>query len=175
VKLARVGPDAVFYRFLSPRWAFLPTSGAGAAQNGGRFNRLGVEALYLAADPPTALEEYRQGASIVPPGTLVAYRLNILNVVDFSSGYDSVSWPSSWASYGCDWKFIARIEKTDPPTWRIADALVEVGRNGLLYPSVRKPGGVNLVVFCANLAPDDRVEPHDPDHRLPRDQRSWEP
>ena len=174
MRLARLGPDAIFYRFLSPKWAFLPTSGAGAAQTGGRFNRPGVEALYLAADPATALEEYRQGASIVPPGTLVAYRLDIAEVVDFASGYDPASWPAIWASHACDCKFIARIEHAEPPTWRIADELVQSGRHGLLYPSTRRPDGVNLVLFCGNLGPEDRVEPHDPDHGLPRDQRSWQ-
>lgn len=174
MRLARVGPDAIFYRFLSPRWAFLPTSGAGAALNGGRFNRPGVEALYLAADHTTALEEYRQGALIAPPGTLVAYRLDIADVVDFSSEYEPSEWPAPWADYGCDWKFIARIERADPPTWKIADELVRAGRRGLLYPSVRRPGGANLVLFCVNLHPEDHVEPHDPDHRLPRDQQSWE-
>jgi RES domain-containing protein len=173
VRLARVGPDAIFYRVLSPKWAFLPSSGAGAAQNGGRFNRPGFETLYLAGDPTTALEEYRQGASIVPPGTLIAYRLDVAEVVDFSSGYDPAAWPRLWADHGCDWKFIARIERNDPPTWRIADELVRAGRRGLLYPSVRRPSGINLVLFCANLGSEARVEPHDPDHRLPRDQRSW--
>jgi RES domain-containing protein len=131
-------------------------------------------ALYLAADPSTALEEYRQGASIVPPGTLVAYRLDIADVVDFSSGYEPTEWPALWADHGCDWKFMARIDHTDPPTWRIAEELVQAGRRALLYPSTRRPGGVNIVLFCANLGPEARIEPHDPDRRLPRDQQSWE-
>ncbi|MGE0148032.1 MAG: RES family NAD+ phosphorylase [Parvibaculaceae bacterium] len=175
MRLARIGPDAIFYRFLSPRWAFLPTSGAGAAQNGGRFNRPGVEALYLAADPATALAEYRQDASIVPPGILVAYRVALADVVDFSSGYDPAAWPSVWENCDCDWKFIARIEHRDPPTWHISDQLVQAGRRGLLYPSMRHPGGINLALFLANLDAEDSIEPHDPDHRLPHDQRSWDP
>jgi RES domain-containing protein len=105
---------------------------------------------------------------------LVAYRLDIIEVVDFASGYDPVGWPTVWANHACDWKSIARIEHAEPPTWRIADELVQAGRHGLLYPSTRRPGGVNLVLFCGNLGPEDRVEPHDPDHRLPQDQRSWE-
>lgn len=61
MKITRIGPDAVFHRYLTPKWAFLPISGAGAAIDGGRFNRPGVEALYLSGAPQTALEEYRQG------------------------------------------------------------------------------------------------------------------
>ena len=69
MKIVRLGPDEVFHRFLTPKWAFVPLSGVGAAIDGGRFNRPGVEALYLSRTPQTALEEYRQGASITPPAT----------------------------------------------------------------------------------------------------------
>ena len=60
MKIVSIGPDAIFYRYLTPKWAFVPLSGAGAASEGGRFNRAGVEALYLSLPPQTALEEYRQ-------------------------------------------------------------------------------------------------------------------
>nr|WP_245682169.1 RES domain-containing protein [Halomonas gudaonensis] len=33
-----------------PRWAYAPTSGAGAAEHGGRLNRPGLPALYLALE-----------------------------------------------------------------------------------------------------------------------------
>lgn len=69
MKLVRLGPDEVFHRYLTPKWAFAPTSGAGSAIDGGRFNRPGVEALYLSRAPQTALDEYRQGALITPTGT----------------------------------------------------------------------------------------------------------
>ena len=39
VKIVALGPDAIFYRYLTPKWAFVPLSGAGAASEGGRFNR----------------------------------------------------------------------------------------------------------------------------------------
>jgi RES domain-containing protein len=68
VKITRVGPDEIFHRYLTPKWAFLPTSGAGAAIDGGRFNRPGVEAVYLSRAPQTALEEYRQGCQHHPAG-----------------------------------------------------------------------------------------------------------
>jgi RES domain-containing protein len=34
-------PAEAFYRFNTPRWSYRPTSGAGAAKVGGRFNRPG--------------------------------------------------------------------------------------------------------------------------------------
>jgi RES domain-containing protein len=169
----RIGPGAIFHRFHSPDWAHLPSSGAGAAVNGGRFNRPGIEALYLSLEPDTALAEYRQGATITPPGTLVAYLVDVGGVIDFAQGYVPAAWPDEWADTGCDWKYIARIERREPPTWRIGDALIRDGLKGLLFPSYRRPGGTNLVLFNANLTKNDRVTPHDPESKLPRDQRSW--
>lgn len=50
--------DVTAYRMHVPRWAVAPTSGAGAAKHGGRANRPGVDALYLALETETAVREY---------------------------------------------------------------------------------------------------------------------
>lgn len=101
MKIATLGPDDVFYRYLTPKWAFVPLSGAGAAAEGGRFNRVGVEALYLARAPQTALEEYTQDSSLVPPATLASYLLSVDGIVDLSGGYDPDHWSSDWAEWDC--------------------------------------------------------------------------
>jgi RES domain-containing protein len=82
--LTRLGPDAPFYRALTPHWAYLPESGAGAAAVGGRFNRPGVEARYLAETAEGALNEYRQESPMLPPATLATYLVTADQVVDFS-------------------------------------------------------------------------------------------
>nr|WP_295105803.1 RES domain-containing protein [uncultured Caulobacter sp.] len=173
MKTVALGPDAIFHRYLTPRWAYLPTSGAGAASQGGRFNRPGVEALYLSVAPQTALDEYRQDASITPPATLAAYQVTLSNVADLSAGYDPTVWATAWSDWDCAWRRIARLDGKTPPSWLLADNLVTAGVKGLLFPSLRHAGGVNLVVFLANLDAGDRVEVHDPDHRLPRNPASW--
>jgi len=173
VKITRVGPSAIFHRYLTPKWAYLPTSGAGAAIDGGRFNRPGVEALYLSKAPQTALDEYRQGASIAPPATLAAYKVSLDRVVDLSEGFDPAGWDAAWAEWDCPWRQIGRIEKKVPPSWKLSDIAITAGCRGILFPSLRHAGGTNLVVFPANLLDDDSVEVHDPDGRLPRDQSSW--
>src|SRR5699024_4480017 len=119
-----VGPDKVFHRYLTPRWAYRPTSGAGAAIGGGRFNRPGVEALYLAEATQTALEEYRQGASITPPATLVAYKITLEVVADLSQGFDPSLWEDGWAGWDCAWRRTARIDKETPPSWILGDAVI---------------------------------------------------
>ena len=66
---------------------------------GGRFNRPGITALYLAGDPVTALAEYVQGAPYTLPGTLVAYQTEIDGVIEL----DEAERPGA----SCDWKFLA--------------------------------------------------------------------
>jgi RES domain-containing protein len=173
LKLVGLGPDEVFHRYLTPKWAFVPTSGAGAAAEGGRFNRLGVDALYLARSAETALEELKQGASIVPPATLVAFKITAAEVVDFSAGFDAAVWATEWAAWDCAWKKIARIDKNVPPSWDLADAVITAGYRGILFPSTRHPGGINLVLYPQNLTTGDAIDVHDPDGRLPADQSSW--
>jgi RES domain-containing protein len=173
VKLGRVGPDQVCFRYLTPKWSFVPLSGAGAAAEGGRFNRIGIDALYLSMSPQTALEEYRQNSSLVPPATLASYLVTIETVVDLSDGFDPAIWTPEWADWNCSWRKIARIDKKVPPTWHLADSVISVGHSGILFPSTRHPGGTNLVIFGSNLSPHDRLDVHDPDSRLPRDQSSW--
>ena len=53
------------YRLHTPKWAVAPTSGAGAADHGGRANRPGVAALYLALEAQTAIDEYRQVSTLL--------------------------------------------------------------------------------------------------------------
>ena len=50
--LTDLGPVTA-YRMHTPRWATAPTSGAGAAAHGGRANRPGTPALYIALEPET--------------------------------------------------------------------------------------------------------------------------
>lgn len=61
------------YRLHTPKWAITPTSGTGAATQGGRANRKGLEALYLSLEPATAVAEFQQRSPFLPPGLLVSY------------------------------------------------------------------------------------------------------
>lgn len=172
--LTVVGPRAPFHRAFSPRWAHAPESGAGAALAGGRFNRPGVEARYLAADPPTALAEYQGESPLLAPATLVTFLVSASSVVDLSGGYDSAHWTPIWAEVHCNWKGLAFLEGVEPPSWVIGDIVRAAGHAGILYPSTRRREGVCLVLF-----PDMQnvtgfvASVHDPEERLPRNAASW--
>ncbi|QAU23280.1 hypothetical protein EO087_04170 [Dyella sp. M7H15-1] len=70
------------YRANTPRYAYTPLSGAGAAKAGGRFNRPGIEALYLALELETAVAEYQQMLPHLPPLMLCSYVAELGPLVD---------------------------------------------------------------------------------------------
>jgi RES domain-containing protein len=170
--LCPLGPDAPFYRALTPSWAYLPESGAGAARGGGRFNRPGVEARYLAATPEAALLEYQAESVLLPPATVVTYRVTAEAIVDFSGGYEPERWSPIWSEAYCNWKGLAFLENVEPPSWVVGDLVRDAGQPGILYRSVRSAEHLCLVLFPM-LAERFRAPVHDPDGRLPKNSDSW--
>ncbi|MBN8491035.1 MAG: RES family NAD+ phosphorylase [Burkholderiales bacterium] len=172
--LTSIGPDAPFHRAFTPRWAHAPESGAGAALAGGRFNRPGVEARYLAATPETALAEYQGESPLLPPATLVTFLVTAKNVVDFSGGYDPAHWTPIWAEAHGNWKGMAFLEGVEPPSWVIGDIVRDAGHPGILYRSARHADGLCLVLFPEMLVVSgSTARTHDPAGALPRDDTSW--
>jgi RES domain-containing protein len=172
--LRALGPAAPFHRAFTPRWAHAPESGAGAALAGGRFNRPGVEARYLAADPETALAEYQGESPLLPPATLVTFLITAGSVVDFTGGYTAGHWTPIWAEAYGNWKGLAFLEGVEPPSWVIGDLVRDAGHAGILYRSARRSGGICLVLFPDMQAATGFAAPvHDPEGQLPRDMSSW--
>ncbi len=167
------GLECLAYRIHTPRWAYAPTSGAGAAEHGGRLNRPGLPALYLALDAATALEEYRQLSALMPPGLMVSYEIKLSCVVDFSGGYTQ-AWDALWQELSCDWRRLWFNEHVEPPSWLLADVALESGAVGILFPSMANPEGMNLVVYTDAMVESDRLDAYDPSGDLPKNQRSWE-
>ena len=165
--------DVTAYRMHSPRWSFEPTSGAGAAKHGGRANRPGVDALYLALETHTAIDEYQQASALLPPGTLTAYKLTVDPVVDFTEGYSAPVWDPFWEDFYCDWRDLWFNQRVEPPSWKAGDTTLAGGGKGVLFNSSLAHGGTNLVLFNRALTASDSLEVHDPDNALPQNQESW--
>jgi RES domain-containing protein len=170
--LTELGPVTA-YRMHTPRWATAPTSGVGAAAHGGRANRPGVSALYLALEPETAVREYQQLSPLMPPGTLVSYTVRLAPVVDFRAGYDAARWHELWEEFLCDWRELWFNQRVEPPSWVLADEALEAGAKGILFASTLAAGGTNLVVFNGKLTSDDMLQVYDPAGALPKNQDSW--
>jgi RES domain-containing protein len=171
--LRDLGDDEVLYRIIVPRWSHAPTSGAGAAIKGGRFNRPGLEALYLSQTAETAVEEYRQHARLLPPGTLVTFLVSRMTVVDFSAGYDAGRWDPIWADYACNWRQLAFDQRVEPASWVLGDLALEAGAAGIQFPSTVYPEGINLVLFNSSAIAPEKLRVYDPSGDLPHDGQSW--
>jgi RES domain-containing protein len=169
--LSNLGPLTA-YRMHTPKWASAPTSGAGAAAHGGRANRPGTQALYLSLEADTAVSEYQQMSSLMPPGTLVSYTVNAQAVVDFRRGYDSTAWSPLWEEFYCDWRDLWFNQRIEPPSWVLADEALAAGARGILFASRIAPGGVNLVLYNETLSAD-ALTVYDPAGALPKNQNSW--
>ena len=169
--LTRLGPEAPFYRALPPRWAYQSESGAGAAVVGGRFNRPGVDARYLAQTAAGALLEYQQESTLLPPATVATYLVSA-EVVDFTGGYTPEDWSPLWAEAYCNWKGLAFLENLEPPSWGIGDLVREASIAGILYRSTRDPEHTCLVLF-PEFADKFRAPVYDPEGSLPLNDASW--
>lgn len=169
-----LGEAEAHYRVIVPQWSFAPTSGAGAARKGGRFNRPGQEALYLSASLETALAEYQQHAQLLAPGTIATFLVSQITVIDFSQGLVAGEWNPLWSEYSCNWRKMAFEEGVEPPSWLLGEMAMEAGAAGILFPSTVHLGGTNLVLFNSSSLPAESLSVYDPQRALPRNADSWQ-
>jgi RES domain-containing protein len=170
--LTEPGPVTA-YRMHTPRWATAPTSGAGAAAHGGRANRPGAPALYLAFESETAVREYQQLSPLMPPGTLVSYTVRLAPVVDYRADYDATRWSDLWEEFHCDWHELWFNQRVEPPSWVLADEALAAGAKGILFAPGLAPVGANLVIFNDMLSSDDTLQVYEPAGTLPKNRDSW--
>jgi RES domain-containing protein len=153
--MPEAGPVTLWRAFV-PRWAHLPLSGEGAARFGGRWNPVGVPAIYAARELSTAWAEYNQGF-VQHPALIAQFQLDDAQLVDLTD-------PNELAARGID----AGIHDCE---WR--DAIDKGKFDGLVYPSFMSPGGTCVTLWRWNAPGGPRLTIIDPDHRLPRTQASW--
>jgi RES domain-containing protein len=164
------------YRAHDPKWAFSPLSGEGARAHGGRFNPKGVAALYLALTLDGMFAEMGHGfARRFDPLTVCAYEVDVDDLVDLRGNADREAAGFPLAQLACPWAEDVASGCT-PASWRMAMALMEAGRTGILVPSFAtgaKPGAANLVLWTWQDTLPYLVRVHDPAGRLPKNQASW--
>lgn len=125
-------------------YQFQPLSGEGAKRYGGRWNRVGQPALYLAREHATAIAEYHQG--YVMPGTLAAYDIVSDRIADLTNGAGQAASARIAEAVAAQWQQISASGDT-PPSWAVADGLLEQGAYGALVPSAQCQGGTNFVLW----------------------------
>lgn len=164
------------YRAHDPRWAWAPLSGDGAAAKGGRFNPIGMPALYLALTIEGMFQEMSHGfAHRFEPLTVVTYEVDVDDVVDLRSDADRTAAGVAFADLACPWALDVAGGRR-PASWDLVARLASAGASGVLVPSF----AVGATAYMTNLVlwrwgPDlpHRVAVHDPHGRLPLDMSSW--
>jgi RES domain-containing protein len=165
----------VAFRAHDPRWSFKPLSGEGAALYGGRYNRKGTPALYLALDAITAVREITQGlARKFDPCVLCSYEFDCRPLADLRTDAARTRHHVKLSDMRCAW-FLEAATGGEPASWRIADRLIAEGNAGLLTPSLAAGATKHahyLVLWKWGSVLPTKVSVYDPSGRLPRDQLS---
>ncbi len=116
---------------------------------GGRFNRPDVSALYFALDADTALQEYF-GTDPVRPAVVIPVEFHAVNMFDLCKPVGRLG--ADFKAWDCDWKFAkeqheAGLVSADCESWRIGDQVRDWKMSGIIFPSTKRPKGVNLCLF----------------------------
>jgi RES domain-containing protein len=164
------------YRAHNPRWAFAPDSGQGAASTGGRFNPIGMPALYSSRRFETAWLEAQQAFPFkAQPMTLCAYEVDCEDVLDLTDVVTLTGNGIAPADLACPWKDLS-TRGIKPPSWEVTERLVAAGAAGVIVPSFAKGAGsadINVVFWRWAPNPPHQVRVIDDNRRLPKDARSW--
>ncbi len=162
--------EGLIYRALNPLYAREPLSGEGTARFGGRFNRVGMPALYCSLEPDTAIREANQ-VGMLQPTTLVALRADVGPLFD---GRDE----PALAAYSISVEALAdpawretMLRGRNVPTQNLGARLMKDGFAGIIVPSYAKgapAGAANLVLWRWNEGGDCMVRVIDDEGRLGR-------
>ncbi len=162
------------YRAHHPRWAFAPDSGEGAARFGGRFNPVGVPALYTSLRLETAWLEAQQGLPFkAQPMTMCAHHVDCADVADLTDPTSLTALSIDVSDLACPWENLAD-RGVRPPSWEVAERLRGAGMAGIIVPSFAPGAGTqdtNAVFWTWADAPPHQVRVIDDMARLPRDGR----
>ncbi len=172
----------VVIRAAKPYWSYAPTSDEGAAKYGGRFNAVGMHALYTSFSLTTCAREVRFSLN-TDPYTFFYLDIDCADIVDLTNQTVRVS-------------LGVNIEDLQSPNWEselhrgikpashaLSERLIKAGCAGIIVPSFADgaaPEDVNLVLWQWT---DDTGAPKRGSHSvvvvsrdaLPRDNRSWKP
>ena len=168
--MPEAGPVTLWRAFV-PRWAHLPLSGEGAARFGGRWNPVGLPAIYAARELSTAWAEYNQGF-VQHPALIAQLELSGADLVDLTDALVLEELGIAEDIHRCQWRD-AMDRGLVPETHGLTRRLLAEGRHGVVYPSVMSPGGTCVALWRWNGADAPRLAVIDPEHRLPKTPASW--
>lgn len=161
--------QGIVYRAHNPFWPWSPLSGEGARQHGGRFNRVGVPALYTSLAPITALREIGSLRQRMQPTLLCAYDVDAGPVFDALDISNRKAFSVTDEDLVCPGWEREMLDGIIPASQKLADRLIAAGYVGLRTPSFAQgaaPDDLNLVLWSWGDHLPSRVSLIDDERRL---------
>ena len=171
-------------RQATPRWMARPyrLTGAGALLAGARWNVKGLmPAVYASTDPATLSAEiqskglrYGWSSADYHPQLMVGMHWQLQAVLDLTSEATLKTLRVTRRQLtSVDWS-AGQNDGREPVTQAIARAAFEHLAEGLIVPSARRPGGVNIVYFPSHRRDGTVIQTINPE-ALPPDMHGLEP
>ena len=158
----------ILYRALNPIYARDPLSGEGARKHGGRFNPMGMPALYTAHSVMTAIREANQIGTLQPT-TLVAYDADIGPIFDTTDTDELATCGLTPADLAADDWRLRMLADGKAPTQLLAEQLKADGFAGMQMRSFAKGASLsdlNFVLWVWSPDPPTRLRLVDDERRL---------
>lgn len=139
-------------------------SGVGAAKAGGRWNPVGLQAIYASLEIRTATEEAYQNfntfgfpLTTIQPRVTAGARASLESVLDLTVAKIRKAIGFSKTEL-CTEDWMA-IQNSGDESWTqtIGRACFSAGFEGLIAPSARLQQGRNIVIFPENLSGTDQI------------------
>ncbi len=161
----------ILWRAFVPRWGHLPLSGEGAARFGGRWNPVGVPAIYAACELSTAWAEYNQGF-VQHPALIAQLRLADARLADLTDPVVCDRLSVERSIHRCEWRADIEAGRV-PATHSLRRRLAGEGFHGVVYPSFMSRGGTCVALWQWNGKRGPVLTLIDPEARMPKTPASW--
>ena len=137
--------QGVVYRAHDPRWSWTPVSGEGARRYGGRFNRIGVPALYTSLSPMAAVREASPLGRPLQPILLCAYDVDTEPIFNSLDGEECAAAGVTDSDLRCPMWRPVMYRRRVPRSQVVADRLIAAGYAGMQVRSFAAGAGRNVV------------------------------
>jgi RES domain-containing protein len=143
---------------------------------GGRFNPVGIPALYTSRTFQTAWLEAQQGLPYkAQPMTLCGYDVDCENILDLTDDGVRSANGLTTGDLDCAWKDLS-TRKIEPPSWAMMKRLTAGGVAGIVVQSFAigaTAADVNVVFWKWSDGLPHQVKVIDDAERLPKNVSSW--